>query len=111
MAQERRVVMRDEQAVGSRRSLVAYVDDSGALHVDGQDLGSGTSMVSSDGEYEWFETVAADAVPHLVELLGGGPGEDVLDLIERRFTGPGSHEFERVLEESEIPVTRSVWSG
>jgi hypothetical protein len=106
----RRVTLRSERSGADRRNLWAYVDEAGALHIDGQDLGPGTAPVSDDGEYEWYQTIAPPDVPRLVALLGGRPGEDVLDVLER-WTGDRSYDFERLLRESDIPVARWVWSG
>jgi hypothetical protein len=93
------------------RFLWAYVDDTGRLHIDGQDLGPATAIVSSDGEYEWFETIAAADVPRVVTLLGGQPGDDVLDLLERDFTGTKSYDLEARLRAADIPIDRHTWSG
>lgn len=93
------------------RWLGAYVDEAGNLHIDGQDLGPGTAMVSADGEYEWFETIAAADVPRVIALLDGEPGTDVLDLLEQRWTGMQSYELERRLRESDIHRDISTWSG
>jgi hypothetical protein len=97
--------LRDEQIGDDRRNLWAYVGSDGRLHIDGQDLGPGTAMVSPDGEYEWFRTIQAEDVPRLVELLGGDDGSEVLDLLESRYSGPGSYELERLIRESDIPTT------
>ncbi len=105
----RKVTLRAESNGPDHRFLWAYVDEGGALHIDGQDLGPGTGMVSGDGEYEWFKTIAAADVPRVVVLLGGQPGDDVLDLLERDFTGPGSYELESRLRASDIPVQLHVW--
>ena len=107
----RTVTLRQERDGRDVRWLGAYVDGAGALHVDGQDLGPGTAMVSSDGEYEWFMTVAATDVDRLVALLGGQPGDDVLVLLERDWTGSRSYDFERLLRESGIPVNLFTWGG
>jgi hypothetical protein len=107
----RTVTLRDEREGADTRWLGASVDAGGALHIDGHDLGPGTAMVSSDGEYEWFKTVAAADVPRLVTALGGQAGDDVLDLLEREWTGPRSYEFERLLRESDIPVSLFTWGG
>jgi hypothetical protein len=40
----------------------------------------------------------------LVALLGGNAGDDVLDLLEARYTGEGSYELEKRLRESDIKV-------
>src|SRR5215210_7404301 len=104
----RTVVLRDEHHGNDHRHLSAYLDDEGALHVDGHDLGPGTEMVSSDGEYEWFETIAAADVPRLTVRLGAAPGEDV---VERDWTGRRSYDLEALLREGDIPVQRFVWGG
>ncbi|MDP8991534.1 MAG: hypothetical protein M3N31_00485 [Actinomycetota bacterium] len=103
--------MREESDGEDRRYLWAYLDEQGNLHVDGQDLGPGTAPVSSDGEYEWFETIASEHVPRLTELLGGDPGIGILDLLEQRYTGNGSYELERVLRTSGIPIELFVYGG
>lgn len=100
----RKVTLRDEHEGKGSRHLCAYVDEAGNLHIDGQDLGPGTAPVSPDGEYEWFKTIAAVDVPRLVSLLGGTHGENILDLLERGFSGAGSYELEERLGKSDIPV-------
>jgi hypothetical protein len=93
------------------RFLDAFVDDDGVLHIDGQDLGPATAIVSSDGEYEWSRTIAAADVPRLVAELGGQPGEDVLDLLQRNWSGSRSYDLEKLLRETAIPVSLWTWSG
>ena len=44
----------ETRADGSRLLLWAYLDTLGRLHIDGQDLGPVTRLVSGDGEYEYF---------------------------------------------------------
>jgi hypothetical protein len=107
----RTVTLRQERTGADTRWLGAYLDAAGALHVDGHDIGPGTAPVSSDGEYEWFKTIAAGDVPRLLAVLGGDPGDDVLDVLARDWTGPRSYDFERRLRESGIPVKLSTWSG
>ena len=65
--------------------------------------------MSDDGEYEWFQTIAAADVPRLVVLLGGQPGDDILDVLERDYTAVGSYELEKRLRASDIRVERHVW--
>lgn len=105
------VTLRDEHDGADRRHLAAYLDDEGRLHIDGQDLGPATAMVSEDGEYEWFRTIAAADLPRLAELLGAYAGESILAVLARKYTGVRSHELERILRESDIPQNLQTWSG
>jgi hypothetical protein len=105
------VILRQEHTGHDHRHLEAYLDDQGRFHVDGHDLGPGTSPVSEDGEYEWFQTIDAGEVPRLVKLLGGAEAEPVLALLARSYTGERSYELERILRESGIPIHRHTWSG
>lgn len=107
----RTVQLRSEKSGADSRYLWAYLDEDGALHIDGQDLGPATAMVSSDGEYEWFHTIRAAHVGQLVALFGGEPGDDVLDLLERHYTGLSSYDLEAILRNSDIPVERFVYGG
>lgn len=100
---------RDERDDRDRRHLAAYLDERGDLHIDGQDLGPGTSSVSEDGEYEWFRTIAAADLPRLLQLLGADPGETILAVLSRKYTGPGSYELERLLRDNNFPSTLRVW--
>ena len=109
MTGSRWVTLRDEVSGADERHLRATVTDTGALRIDGQDFGPSTAPVSPDGEYEWVTVVSRDHLPTLIGLLGGSPGEDVLDLLERAWTGPRSYGFERVLRESGIPFDRHVF--
>ncbi len=112
--QSRTVRLRAEHDGEDRRFLTAAVGPSGDLALNGQDLGPGTAMVSSDGEYEWTTTIAAADVPRLVALLGGEPGSDVLDVLARYADDVqprGSYRVEQVIRESGIPLRRHIWSG
>lgn len=106
-ASMRKVTLRSERDGRDCRNLWAYLDEEGRLHIDGQDLGLGTSMVSDDGEYEWFTTYEAKDVPRVVAALDGQPGEDVLDVLERWKEG-SSYDLESRLRESGIPSERFV---
>jgi hypothetical protein len=106
-----KVVLRDERSGADRRNLWAYLDDEGNLHIDGQDLGPATALVSNDGEYEWFETISAEHLPQLLVLLGGAPGGELLDLLEERWSGPRSGDLESLLRECDIPIERFVYGG
>lgn len=112
MAERSRTVsLRAEDDGVDRRFLDAYIDAEGNLHIDGQDLGPGTAIVSSDGEYEWFETIRAEHLPRLKGLLGMAPNEDLLDALMRKWSGPRAGDLEMLLKDSDIPVELFVWSG
>jgi len=105
-----KVQLRAEHTGDDHRYLDAYLE-GGDLHIDGHDLGPQTALISSDGEYEWWKTIDATDIPRLVELLGGDPGEPILALLERDYTGPKSYDFERILRESGIEQHLRTWSG
>jgi hypothetical protein len=106
------VTLRDEKrADGSHLALWAYLDTAGRLHIDGQDLGPVTRSVSEDGEYEYFKMVAKADIPRLIELLGGKPEDDILDLLQRSWTGARSYDLEEILREGPIEVQLGVWTG
>ena len=107
----RRVTLRSEQDGRDSRFLEAYLDRDGNLHIDGQDLGPSTAIVSSDGEYEWFETIRAEHLPRLRELLGLDPDEDLLTGLARDWNGTEAGDLETIIRKSGIPVERFVWSG
>ena len=105
------VTLRDEIDGPDRRHLSAHVDQEGNLHIDGQDLGPKTAIVSSDGEYEWFETIKKTDLPRLIGLLGGEANADILDVLEENWTGQRAADLEALLRESDIEVERFVWGG
>jgi len=41
-------------------------------------------------------------------MLGGNLGDDVLDLLERKWTGDRAGELERLLRESDLEIERFV---
>ena len=105
------VTLRDETDGPDSRHLWAHLDQKGNLHIDGQDLGPKTAIVSSDGEYGWFETIDRSELPKLIGLLGGKPEDDILDVLQENWTGPRAADLEALLRESDIEVKRFVWSG
>ena len=102
------VVLRNEREGRDSRYLEAYLDDQGSLRIDGHDLGPATTVVSPDGEYEWGRIVRAEHLPELLQLLGGKAGDDILELLERRWSGPRSGELEQVLRDCSIPIALFV---
>ena len=98
------VILRNERRGADTRHLWAYLDDEGNLHIDGQDLGPATAPVSDDGEYEWFRTISRDDVPKLMGLLGESGDADLLDVLQRKWSGAHSYDLEKVLRESGIKV-------
>ncbi len=104
------ITLRSIRSGSNSFSLRAYVDGAGCLHIDGQDLGPVTAAGGSDdGEYEYFKTIDAEYIPQVIALLGGKPGDDILELLAQRWSGERSFELERLLSESGIPIQVSVW--
>lgn len=107
---QRKVTLRKVGGINARY-LWAYLDNHGNLHIDGQDLGPATAMVSEDGEYEWFQVIDAADIPRVVRLLDGEPGTNILDLLKQKWTGAYADMLEQRLQQSDIPIKRSTWSG
>ena len=105
------VTLRHEVDGPDSRHLWVHLDQEGNLHIDGQDLGPKTAIVSSDGEYEWFQTIKKSELPKLIGLLGGKPEGNILDVLEENWTGERTPDLEALLRESDIEVDRFVWSG
>jgi hypothetical protein len=110
-SQKRRVPLRHERNGRDRRFLDASITEAGDLLIEGQDLGPSTSVVSSDGEYEWRRTIKAEHLPALLELLDAPPGADVLQVLASHWRGAASYELEKRIRESDIPSELSTWSG
>jgi hypothetical protein len=107
----RKVTLRDETDGPDRRHLEAYLDETDNLHIDGQDLGPSTSIVSGDGEYEWRVIIKAEHVPRLLGLLGAKADADLLDVLGDRWSGDRAGDLEALIRDSDIHVERSSWSG
>lgn len=107
----RTVTLRDEVDGPNRRSLCAYLDERGDLHIDGQDLGPITSVVSSDGEYEWGRVIGSDDIPSLARLVKAQPGQDILDVLEHSWSGRMAGQLEELIRASDIKARFWVWNG
>jgi hypothetical protein len=80
------------------------LNDAGDLVIEGHDLGRGVESVWGVGlrEYEFVRTVRAAELPALRRLLKVTGSSDLLDALEDRYAGQGTHELEKVLEEASI---------
>jgi hypothetical protein len=105
------VTLRQERHSSGSRFLEAYLDRENNLHLDAQDLGHGTEMVSGDGEYEYFRTIAAVDLPDLLDLLGAPVGSDVMDVLGAKWTGAASYDLEERIRRSDLRVNLSTWAG
>jgi hypothetical protein len=106
----RRRRLRYQRDADGVRRLDVILRDDGSLVIDGQDLGRGVESFWGEGltEYEWTRTIEKEHVPQLVAALGGGPGADVLALIEESFAGDKAAGLEQLLEQAAIPF--KSWS-
>lgn len=110
MTAEREVVLRSVRDGRDVRHLSASITAAGDLLIEGQDLGPGVEAFFGAGmtEYEWTRTVGRADLPALLASLGATPGEDVLDVLARRFSGDDAAGLDAALERSGVPVAR--WS-
>ena len=102
----RRVTLRDQTFGADRRLLWAVLTEAGDLRIEGQDLGPGVEEIFGEGksEYEWDVVVRASDVPSAIVALGGAPGDDVLTLLSRRYSGFDASEIEPRLKASGVPI-------
>lgn len=99
------VLLRDVRLDNGLRSvLVAGFLSDGSLQLEAQDLGGPAFGLSPDGEYEYWRTIAPEHLPTLIELLGGSPGEDILALLARAWTGERSFDLEAQLRQAPFPI-------
>jgi hypothetical protein len=107
----RSVKLQDEhRGDGSWLNVNATLERDGTLKISGQDFGPVTKGVSSDGEYEWFYTVAAKDVPALVVALGGKQGADVIDLLAQRWSGDAAYGLGEAVRSSGVQYRFSTYS-
>jgi hypothetical protein len=104
----RKVTLRDG---ADHRYLSASLEPDGALVIEGQDFGSKTASVSSDGEYEWTRTILREHIPQLLALLDAPTDANILDVLEQHWTGRASDELERRIRESDVPSKMWTWGG
>ena len=64
---------------------------------------------STAGDYEWSTSLAAEDVPRAVEVLGGDPGTNIIDLLAEHWTGDKATTIEARLENAGITLKRSFW--
>jgi hypothetical protein len=88
---------------GSHLVIDAAVNSSGDLQI------SGPVSAFFGGEYEWWYTVEADHVPALVTALGGQPGSDILEFLERRYSGSEAYSLGKDLRASGVEYAFYSW--
>ena len=89
---------------GLHTVLQASLTADGSLQLAAQDLGGPAYLMNPDGEYEYWRTIAPEHLPDLIELLGGHPGDDVLDLLALDWTDERSFDLEALLREAPFPI-------
>ncbi len=96
----RSVSLRSERCPGGNSYfLAATLEQDGVLTLRGQNLGPD---VSYDGEYEYWYTVKAESVADMVIALGGEPGADIIDLLEKRWSGDAATGLGKAIERSGV---------
>ncbi len=99
------VVLRDLRLDDGLHSfLEASLTADGSLQLEAQDLGGTAYLMNSDGEYEYWRIIAPAHLPALIALLGGEPGDDILELLARDWTGLRSFDLEALLRDAPFPL-------
>ena len=97
---DRTVTLRDETKGEEQSILRARMTSDGGLELEGQDFGPSTSMVSDDGEYEYYWEVPAEHLAALREVLGVPAEGELLDVLVEHFSGPESRRLESLVSSS-----------
>ena len=102
MAEQRdRTVILGDETTGEERSILrARMTSDGGLELEGQDFGPSTSMVSDDGEYEYYWEVPAKHLAALREELEVPAEGDLLDVLVEHCSGPASRHLESLVSSS-----------
>jgi hypothetical protein len=92
------------------RSLSICLMENGDVKIEGQDLGPSVADWWGEGrtEYEWTITVGAADVPAYIRCLGGGPGDDVLELVRTSYGRDPGCASKGFLDEQGVP--NDLWS-
>ncbi len=93
----REVTLRADRGPRDDHYLTASLDAEGSLVLAEPDLGPGTAMVSSDGEYEYWITVKPEHFPTLLAMLEGDLEADLLEALSERWIGKNSYEPETLI--------------
>jgi hypothetical protein len=88
-------------------NLWASINDGGDFSIEGQDLGP-RDEEGDLAEYEWTTTVTREHVPALIQLLGGTPGDDVLQIVKRDWVRIEGQGLEQLIRESDVPCMTEV---
>jgi hypothetical protein len=104
------VVLLDEfREDGSSLHMTADLDADGSLRIEGHDLGPVAEFISEDGEYEYSYLIKAADLPAVVAVIGGQPGSDALELLQRRWSGSAAYELGAALRDGGIDYTFWSW--
>ena len=98
----RYVQMRNERTESSGRTMSVSLDPDDNLEVSGDSYHPDPMPGSDSGDHEWGYKIRHSDLPELIGLLGGNPGDDIIDLLAQNFTGSRADEFERVVRDSGI---------
>jgi len=94
-----RVVLADSSNADGKHWRAVTYDGDGTLRIEGHDLGPGVEDFWGSGytEYEFERMLRPPEVERLRDLLGLGPGENLLEVLATRFEATSA--IEKYLEE------------
>jgi hypothetical protein len=98
----RYVQMRNERTESSGRTMSVSLEPDDNLEVSGDSFHPDPMPGSDSGDHEWRYKIRNSDLPELIGLLGGNPGDDIIDLLAQNFTGSKADEFERIVRDSDI---------
>lgn len=93
------VELADTHDEGGSRRVWAEIRGNGLLIIQGQDLGPGTAMISSDGEYEYAYSIASGDIAPVLTTLGAEPTSDPLTYLKANWSGQAAFDLTRRLHQ------------
>ena len=111
MGTEKKIVLRHIKKPDENREhyLSIELKENGDLFLDGWDVTPVAKDFYGDSEYEYTKTIKNQDLHYLKIAFNVVNGKDILEFLEENFSGEKSFEFERLLNENNVPFELDVW--
>lgn len=105
MVGSQKITLRDEPGPNSRWLSAELLPD-GELRIRGEDAGPRVQAMLGEEETEWGYTFPPESAAMLARALGGTQDSDLMDLLDRQYSGTGSYVLERIIRDTRDTIPR-----